>query len=86
VSLFVLSLEIEDRDEVEVVTERSTKRLSSLNILFNFQADHKKIQNSLTYIFFLQPSKDVTFMHRYQVAKYVIFDKYFSIQGKFYNN
>jgi hypothetical protein len=25
-------------------------------------------------------------MHRYQVAKYVIFDKYFSIQGKFYKN
>jgi type IV secretory pathway VirB6-like protein len=28
----------------------------------------------------------MTFMHRYQVAKYVIFDKYFSIQGKFYKN
>jgi hypothetical protein len=25
-------------------------------------------------------------MHRYQVAKYVISDKYFSIQGKFYNH
>jgi type IV secretory pathway VirB6-like protein len=25
-------------------------------------------------------------MHRYQVAKYVIFDKYFNIQGKFYKN
>jgi hypothetical protein len=25
-------------------------------------------------------------MHRYQVAKYVIFDKHFSIQGKFYKN
>jgi hypothetical protein len=25
-------------------------------------------------------------MHRYQVAKYVIFDEYFSIQGKFYKN
>jgi type IV secretory pathway VirB6-like protein len=28
----------------------------------------------------------VTFIHRYQVAKYVIFDKYFSIQGKFHKN
>jgi hypothetical protein len=25
-------------------------------------------------------------MHRYQVAKYVIFDVNFSIQGKFYKN
>jgi hypothetical protein len=25
-------------------------------------------------------------MRRYQVAKYVIFDKNFSIQGKFYKN
>jgi hypothetical protein len=28
----------------------------------------------------------MTFMHRYQVSKYVIFDNNFSIQGKFYKN
>jgi hypothetical protein len=29
--------------------------------------------------FFYNRQKNVTFMHRYQVAKYVIFDEYFSI-------
>jgi hypothetical protein len=36
VSLFVLSPEIEDRDEVEVATRRSTKRLSTLNDKYFF--------------------------------------------------
>jgi hypothetical protein len=45
VSLFVLSTEIEDRDEIEAATGRSTKRPSTLNdihTLFYLQADHKK--------------------------------------------
>jgi hypothetical protein len=42
--------------------------------------------------FFYNRQKNVTFIHRYQVAKYVIFDsekifvKKFTIQGKFYKN
>jgi hypothetical protein len=34
VSLFVVSPEIEDRDEVEVATGRSTKRPSTLNDIY----------------------------------------------------
>jgi hypothetical protein len=84
----VLSLEIEDRDEVEVVTERSTKRLSSLNDIYYsiFKRITKKIRTHLPIYFFYNRQKNVTFTHRYQVAKYVIFDKYFSMQGKFYKN
>jgi hypothetical protein len=44
----VLSPEIEDRDEVEVATGRSTKRPSTLNdiyLLFYLLADHKKKSN-----------------------------------------
>jgi hypothetical protein len=56
VSLFVVSLEIEDRDAVEVATGRSTKRPSTLNdiILFYLQADNKKKSdmNSLIYFSF----------------------------------
>jgi hypothetical protein len=40
----MVSLEIEDRDAVEVATGRSTKRPSTLNdiTLFYLQADNKK--------------------------------------------
>jgi hypothetical protein len=61
VSLFVLSPEIEDRDEDEVATGRSAKRPSILNdILFYLQAHQKKKKsnmNSFIYLliyFFLQ--------------------------------
>jgi hypothetical protein len=42
--------------------------------------------SSYNMYFFYNRQKNLTFMHRYQVAKYVIFDEYFSIQGKFYKN
>jgi hypothetical protein len=53
VSLFVLSPEIEDRDEDEVATGRSAKRPSILNdILFYLQAHQKKkIEHELIYLF-----------------------------------
>jgi hypothetical protein len=62
VSLFVLSLEIEDRDEVEVVTERSTKRLSSLNEIYYsiFKRITKKIRTHLPIYFFYNRQKNVT--------------------------
>jgi hypothetical protein len=52
VSLFVLSPEIEDRDEVEVATGRSTKRLSTLIDDIYLQADHKKNRTSSHLYFF----------------------------------
>jgi hypothetical protein len=59
VSLFVLSPEVEDRYEVEVVTGRSTKRPSTLNdisMLFYLQADHKKKIGHELIFFLLQCS------------------------------
>jgi hypothetical protein len=55
VSLFVLSPEIEDRDEDEVATGRSAKRPSILNdiILFYLQAHHKKKSNMNSFIYLL---------------------------------
>jgi hypothetical protein len=38
-SLFVLSPEIENRDEVEVATGRSTKRPSTLNDIYYLPVD-----------------------------------------------
>jgi hypothetical protein len=58
VNLFVLSPAIENRDEVEVATGRSTKRPSTPNdtyILFYLQGDHKKkIGHELIYFLLLQ--------------------------------
>jgi hypothetical protein len=54
VSLFVLSPEIENRDEVEVATGRSTKR-PTLNDVSYLQADHKRKSDTHLFIFlFLQ--------------------------------
>jgi hypothetical protein len=49
VSLFVVSPEIEDRDEVEVATGRSTKRPSALNDIYYviFKRIKKKIGHEL---------------------------------------
>jgi hypothetical protein len=52
VSLFVLSPEIKNRDEVEVATGRSTERPSNLSdihirVLFFLQADQKKIGHEI---------------------------------------
>jgi hypothetical protein len=58
VTLFVLSPGIEDRDEVEVATGRSTKRPSSLNdipILFYLQADYKKKKSDMNSFIFFAP-------------------------------
>jgi hypothetical protein len=54
VSLFLLSPESEDRNEVEGATGRSTKRptLNDIHILFYFQANQKKIGRELIYLFF----------------------------------
>jgi hypothetical protein len=54
VRVFELSSEIEDRDEVEVATGRSTKRPFTLNdcILFYLQADYKKKSDINSFIFF----------------------------------
>jgi hypothetical protein len=53
VSLFVLSPEIEDRDEVEVATGRSTRRPSALNdILFSSGSQKKSNMNSFIYFSF----------------------------------
>jgi hypothetical protein len=46
----------------------------------------RKKETLLINSFFYNRQKNVILMHRYQVAKYVIFDKNFSIQGKFYKN
>jgi hypothetical protein len=50
----LLSREIEDRDEVEVATGRSTKRPSTLNDInyFIFKGITKKIGHELTNLFF----------------------------------
>jgi hypothetical protein len=58
-SLFVVSPEIEDRDEVEVATWQSTKRPSTLNdisILFSSSGSQKKFGHELTYLFFFSCS------------------------------
>jgi hypothetical protein len=52
-SLFVLSSEIEDRDEVEVVTGRSTKRLNDI-YYFIFKRITKKPGHELIYFLLLQ--------------------------------
>jgi hypothetical protein len=53
-SLFVLTPEIEDRDQVEVATGRSTKRPSTLNDIYYFI--FKQITNKIGYglIYFLE--------------------------------
>jgi hypothetical protein len=55
VSLFVLSPEIEDRDEVEVgnwAKHKKTFYSERYNILFYLQADHKKKSDINSFIFF----------------------------------
>jgi hypothetical protein len=48
-SIFVLSLEIEDRDEVD---NWAKHKKTELYVLFYFQADHKKKSNMKSFIFF----------------------------------
>jgi hypothetical protein len=47
VSLFVLSPEIEDRDEAEIATGRSTKRPSTLNTILSSSGSQKKDKTNL---------------------------------------
>jgi hypothetical protein len=56
VSFFVLSPEIEDRDEVEVAIGQSTKRsaLNDIIILFYLPEDYKKIGHELIYFLLVQ--------------------------------
>jgi hypothetical protein len=58
VSFFVLSPEIEDRDEVVVATGRRTKRPTlndiRVHILFYLPEDYKKIGHELIYFLLVQ--------------------------------
>jgi hypothetical protein len=63
VSLFELSPKMEERDEVEVATGRSTKRPSTLNRYYILQPDHKKEigHKLICFIFFCSYSKMTIF-------------------------
>jgi hypothetical protein len=63
VSLFVLSSEIEDRDEVEVATGRSTRRPSTLNVYtmyFIFKMITKKKSDMNSFVFFCCSYSEMT--------------------------
>jgi hypothetical protein len=64
VNLFVLSPEIEDRDEVEV-GEAQRDMHNDICILFYLQADHKKKSNMNSFIFFCCSDSKMTIFKFY---------------------
>jgi hypothetical protein len=82
-SCFSQSVSMTKRNNI-VLIKNNEKLLTSRREILLLGSVLRLVVKKIT--FFYNRQKNVTFMHRYQVEKYVIFDKYFSIQGKFYKN